>query len=50
MLAMVASQPWPEGMGALTGQQDMDAAAIIDYFEPLVTWLDEQNAGRHCGW
>jgi len=24
----------------------MDATAIIDYFAPLKTWLDEQNANK----
>jgi peptidyl-dipeptidase A len=28
----------------------MDATAILDYFAPLHAWLDEQNAGRSCGW
>jgi peptidyl-dipeptidase A len=37
-------------MEALTGQRRMDADAIIDYFQPLMTWLNEQNAGRQCGW
>jgi peptidyl-dipeptidase A len=50
MLAVGASKPWPEAMEALTGQRRMDADAIIDYFQPLMTWLNEQNAGRQCGW
>ena len=50
MLAIGASKPWPEAMEALTGQRRMDADAIIDYFQPLMTWLNEQNAGRQCGW
>jgi peptidyl-dipeptidase A len=28
----------------------MDATAIIDYFEPLMAYLKEQNEGRSCGW
>jgi peptidyl-dipeptidase A len=28
----------------------MDATAIADYFAPLKTWLDEQNAGQTSGW
>jgi peptidyl-dipeptidase A len=50
MLAMGRSQPWPEALEALTGSRQMDAAAILDYFAPLKEWLDEQNAGRSCGW
>ena len=50
MLAMGASRPWPDALEALTGQREMDATAIVDYFAPLMAWLDEQNAGRSCGW
>ena len=46
MLAMGASRPWPEALKALTGEDKMDATAILDYFAPLKTWLDQQNAGR----
>ncbi len=50
MMSMGASQPWPEAMAALTGQRELDASAINDYFAPLMTWLNEQNADRQCGW
>jgi peptidyl-dipeptidase A len=44
MLAMGLSEPWPNALKAMTGEEKMDATAIIDYFAPLKTWLDEQNA------
>lgn len=50
MMAMGASQPWPDAMAALTDQRELDASAIIDYFAPLMVWLDEQNKDRQCGW
>jgi peptidyl-dipeptidase A len=50
MLEMGKSKPWPEALEALTGSPAMDATAILDYFAPLQAWLDEQNAGRQCGW
>ena len=50
MLTMGQSKPWPDAMEALTGQRQMDASAIIDYFAPLNAWLKEQNEGRQCGW
>ena len=50
MLAMGASRPWPDALEALTGQREMDATAIVDYFAPLMAWLEEQNEGRTCGW
>ena len=43
MLAMGRSRPWPEALKSLTGEDKMDATAIIDYFAPLKKWLDEQN-------
>jgi peptidyl-dipeptidase A len=43
MLAMGLSKPWPDALKAMTGEDKMDATAIIDYFAPLKTWLDEQN-------
>jgi peptidyl-dipeptidase A len=50
MLEMGRSKPWPEALEAMTGSPQMDATAILDYFAPLKAWLDEQNAGRQCGW
>ena len=50
MLAMGQSRPWPDALEALTGQRQMDATAILDYFAPLKKWLDEQNAGHKVGW
>jgi peptidyl-dipeptidase A len=43
MLEMGQSRPWPEALKTLTGEDKMDATAILDYFAPLKTWLDEQN-------
>jgi len=50
MLAMGQSRPWPEALHALTGEDRMDATAILDYFAPLKKWLDEQNRGHKVGW
>lgn len=50
MLAMGASRPWPDALEALTGQRELDASAMADYFAPLKAWLDEQNRGRTLGW
>ena len=50
MLEMGLSKPWPDALEVLTGHRTMDATAILDYFTPLKTWLDEQNQGRQCGW
>ena len=50
MLAMGCSKPWPDALEAITGQRQMDATAIRDYFAPLQAWLDEQNKGKPVGW
>ncbi len=52
MLSMGASKPWPEALETLTGEKQMDATALADYFAPLKTWLDEQNKANHypVGW
>lgn len=50
MLALGASQPWQDTLFALTGERQMDASAILEYFAPLQTWLEQQNAGQTCGW
>jgi len=50
MLAMGESRPWQDALAALTGNRQMDATAILDYFAPLQKWLDEQNQGKPVGW
>jgi peptidyl-dipeptidase A len=50
MLSHGASQPWQDTLAELTGKREMDASAIIQYFDPLMGWLKEQNQGKQCGW
>ena len=50
MLALGASAPWQDAMQKLTGTRRIDAAAIAEYFQPLMEWLTEQNKTRRCGW
>jgi peptidyl-dipeptidase A len=52
MLSMGQSKPWPEELEVLTGQKEMDATALADYFAPLKAWLDEQNSKNNypIGW
>jgi peptidyl-dipeptidase A len=50
MLELGASKPWPDALEALTGERQMDASAMADYFAPLKKWLDEQNRGKPVGW
>jgi len=50
MLRLGASRPWQEALEQLTGTRQMDASAIIEYFQPLLDWLQRNNANRTCGW
>ncbi len=50
MLAMGASKPWPEALQAFTGTREMSAKPMLEYFAPLQAWLEQQNAGKQCGW
>ncbi|HSF15270.1 MAG TPA: M2 family metallopeptidase [Vicinamibacteria bacterium] len=50
MLKLGMSRPWPDALEVMTGEREMDATAILEYFAPLSTWLDEQNRGHPVGW
>lgn len=50
MLAAGSSQPWQDSMEQLTGTREMDASAMVEYFSPLLEWLQNENAGQACGW
>jgi peptidyl-dipeptidase A len=50
MLELGLSRPWPEAIETFTGTREISAQPMMDYFQPLMTWLHEQNRGRQCGW
>jgi peptidyl-dipeptidase A len=50
MMALGASRPWQDALEKLTGTRQMDASAIVEYFQPLMGWLEQQNRHRQCGW
>jgi peptidyl-dipeptidase A len=33
----------------VTGE-NFSTRAMMDYFKPLMSWLEEQNKGRDIGW
>jgi hypothetical protein len=39
-----------DALEALTGERQIDATPILDYFAPLKKWLDEQKQGQPIGW
>lgn len=50
MMEMGASRPWPDALEAFTGTRQMDGGAMARYFQPLMSYLQEQNEGEECGW
>jgi len=50
MLEMGASKPWPDALEAFTGERQMNGTAMVEYFAPLMAWLEEQNKGEEAGW
>ncbi len=50
MLAAGQSKPWQEILADANGERQMDATAIVEYFQPLVAWLERQNQGKPVGW
>nr|WP_246428989.1 M2 family metallopeptidase [Pseudoxanthomonas broegbernensis] len=50
MLAKGAGQPWQATLKELTGSEQIDGGAVLEYFAPLQEWLQQQNEGRSCGW
>ena len=52
MLKLGASKPWQDAMEALTGQRDILAEPLLNYFKPLQVWLEETNRREenYVGW
>jgi peptidyl-dipeptidase A len=45
LMAPGASRPWRDVLRETTGRE-LDAKAMVEYFEPLYQWLQQQNRGR----
>merc|ERR1711874_88208 len=52
MLSLGASRPWRDAMEKMTGQREMSTGAIREYFQPLESWLTQENEknGVTVGW
>jgi len=44
-MAPGASKDWRKVLKESTGDE-LNAKAMLEYFDPLVSWLKEQNKGR----
>lgn len=45
-----SSVHWEEALEAMTGTREMSAEPLVEYFGPLLEWLEQQNAGHPIGW
>jgi len=43
------TQDWRKVLHDATGE-DLSTRAMVEYFKPLMSWLEEQNKGRKIGW
>src|SRR5690348_12967230 len=43
MLSMGYSKPWQAAMEVMTGNTTMNANPILEYFRPLIKWLEKEN-------
>src|SRR6266404_760938 len=43
------TEDWRKVLKEATGE-DISTRAMLEYFKPLMTWLEEQNKGRQIGW
>ena len=50
MLALGQSKEWQTALEAMTGSRELSGKAMLNYYRPLIDWLDKQNAERTCGW
>jgi len=50
MLSLGSSKLWPDAMEVITGQREMDAGPLLEYFKPLHDWLLQQNEGHNITW
>jgi peptidyl-dipeptidase A len=44
-----ATADWRKVLREATGE-DFSTRAMLDYYAPLLKWLEEQNRGRTIGW
>lgn len=43
------TEDWRKVLRDATGE-DLSTRAMVEYFKPLMSWLEEQNEGRKIGW
>lgn len=48
MLQMGASKDWQTTLKVLTGSNQMNSSSMINYFKPLLDYLEKENQGDQC--
>ena len=49
-LKLGSSVPWPDAMEKLTGQRNVDIGPLLEYFEPLSKWLENEVEDEDKTW
>uniref|UniRef100_A0A8C5US41 Angiotensin-converting enzyme n=1 Tax=Microcebus murinus TaxID=30608 RepID=A0A8C5US41_MICMU len=50
MLRLGKSEPWTLALENVVGARNMNVTPLLNYFEPLFTWLKDQNRNSFVGW
>ncbi|XP_004449124.1 angiotensin-converting enzyme 2 [Dasypus novemcinctus] len=50
MLSFGKSKPWTQALEKVVGTKRMDVTPLLNYFKPLLTWLEVQNQNSSEGW
>lgn len=53
MLQSGSSRHWKEALQSLTRDTNLNSAPLVEYFEPLLTWLKTENkkhSEENIGW
>ncbi|KAI0233168.1 Angiotensin-converting enzyme [Lamellibrachia satsuma] len=50
MLKLGSSVPWTEAMLKIAGTREMDAAPLLEFFRPVIKFLEKENEGHRIGW
>jgi len=49
-LKLGSSRPWPDVMEILTGSRHMSAKPLVEYFDPLVKYIENEIQNETIGW
>ena len=43
MLRLGKSKHWSHALNLLTGKSDISGSSIMEYYSPLIKWLEKEN-------